>query len=137
MPLRIVMHEAFPPDDVEAARRIARDFDEFAEVSANYSTRAVEPVLVVLLFIGAQFGSGFFGKAGEDAWDALKDLVLRLRAELRSASPIVVEDDTGLQLVIGSEAGADLAPLPEDPQAAAGESGQLHWDNSNGWAPPY
>jgi hypothetical protein len=39
MTLKLVMHEAFPEVDIAAAKRIAREFDEAAEVSATYSKR--------------------------------------------------------------------------------------------------
>lgn len=120
------MHEAFPPSDVEAVRRAALEYDESAEVSATYATKAVEAVLVLLLFIGAQFGSGFFGKAGEDAWDALKGFVERLRTDLKTKSQMVIEDDQGLQLILGPATPAEaLADLPGDIREAAGESGVL------------
>lgn len=133
------MHEAFPPSDVEAARRAALEHDESAEVSATYATKAVEPFLVLLLFIGAQFGSGFFGKAGEDAWDALKGLVGRLRTDLQTKSQMVIEDDDGLQSILGPATPAEaLAELPRDIREAAGESGVLLWDEEAGsWKSAY
>lgn len=73
MSLEIVMHEAFPPEDVEAVRRLAHDYDESAKVSANYSTKAVDPVLIIMV-IGGLVGQGFFTRAGEDAYEALKRL---------------------------------------------------------------
>jgi hypothetical protein len=139
MVLKIEMHEAFPPPDVEAARRAALNYDESAEVIATYATKAVEPVLVLLLFIGAQFGSGFFGKAGEDAWDALRGLVGRLRTDLQTQSQMVIEDDEGLQLILGPATPAEaLADLPADIREAAGELGMLIWDEEAGaWKSPY
>ena len=109
------------------------------EVSANYVTMAVDPVLVILIFIGAQFGTGFLGKVGEDAWDALKGLVRQLRDELEKKSQILVEDDEGLQLILGPDSPAEaLTSLPEDVRQAAGESGQLNWDEADGrWKSPF
>lgn len=139
MGLRIIMHEAFPQEDVAAARRIAADFDQSAEVDASYGTKSVDPVLAVFLLLGGQFASGFLGKAGEDAWDTLKTLVSRLRAESTRQSQLVIEDDEGLELILGPDTPDDaLLRLPDDVRQAAGEAGQLCWDSTeHGWKAPF
>ncbi len=130
MPLRVIMHEAFTEQDVKAARAAALSFDADAEVSANYMTKALEPVLLIIVFVAGGFGTGFFNKAGADAYDALKGLVQRLRTDLEARSQILVEDEVGLQLVLGPATPAEaLLQLPEDVAQAAAESGQLFWDD--------
>src|SRR4051812_10103663 len=91
MSLEIVMHEAFAPEDVEAVRRLARSYDESAQVTANYSTKAVDPVLIIMV-IGGLVGQGFLTRVGEDAYESLKRFVLRLRAEVKAESQLVLED---------------------------------------------
>lgn len=132
MSLEIVMHEAFPLEDVEAVRRLAHDFDESATVSATYSTKAVDPVLIIFV-IGGLVGQGFFTRAGEDAYEALKRLVLRLRDDVRAESQLVLEDDEGLQLILGPTTPAEaLLTLPDDVREAAGETRALYWDEDEG-----
>jgi hypothetical protein len=66
-------------------------------------------------------------------------LVGRLRDELEQKSQIIVEDDEGLQLILGPDSPAEaLTSLPEDVRQAAGESGLLIWDEAEGrWKSPF
>lgn len=139
MTLQIVMHEAFPQGDVDAVRGLAREYDAEAEVSASYVTKAVDPVLIILVFIGGSFAQGFFTRAGEDAYESLRRLIVRLREAVTAESQILIEDDGALQLMLSPSTPADaLLDLPADVRAAAGEAGSLYWDEQEGrWeAPP-
>jgi hypothetical protein len=138
MSLEIVMHEAFPREDIEAVRRLAHDYDESAKVSATYTTKAVDPVLIIMV-IGGLVGQGFFTRAGEDAYEALKRFVLRLRAEVKAESQLVLEDDEGLRLILGPATPAEaLLALPDDVREAAGEARELYWDEDEGrWKAPF
>ena len=93
------MHEAFQPEDVDAVRALAGEYDENAEVSATYSTKAVDPVLIIMV-IGGFVGQGFLTRAGEDAYESLKRFVVRLRAAVRSEAQVVLEDDEELLRLI-------------------------------------
>lgn len=139
MTLRIVMHEAFPPEDVEAVRDFARNWDEGAEVTASYGTKSATAVLIVLAFVGGAFGRGFFEEAGADSYHGLKKFVEGLRAKMRAESQLVLEDDEGLQLILGPATPAEaLLELPEDVREAAGESGELYWDDDEqSWKSPF
>jgi hypothetical protein len=66
-------------------------------------------------------------------------LVGRLRDELEQKSQIIVEDDEGLQLILGPDSPAEaLTSLPEDVRQAAGESGLLILDEAEGrWKSPF
>ena len=137
--LRIVMHEAFPPDDVDAVREYARGWDAEAKVSATYATKSGSAVLIVLAFIGGGFGRGFFEEAGADSYRGLKNFVSGLRSKMRAESQVVLEDDEGLQLILGPATPAEaLLELPEDVREAAGESGELYWDDDEQcWKTPF
>src|SRR3954469_5971151 len=97
MALQILMHEAFSDEDVLAVRRIAEEYDRSAEVSASYGTKAVDPVLVIMV-IGGLFAQGFIRRAGENAYDGLRDFVKRLRSDVEEPSQIILEDDQGLRV---------------------------------------
>lgn len=133
------MHTAFPDDDVKAARAAALEYDPSAEVSASYETKALDPVLSIMLFVGGAYFTGLVGAVAADHYGKLKVLVRRLREDVRSRSQIVVEDDAGLQLVLGAMSPAEaLDHLPLDVREAAGESGQLYWDDQYGiWKAPF
>jgi hypothetical protein len=140
MSLSIVMHERFPPEDVQAAQRVAAEFDPDAEVRASYGTKALEPVTLVLFIAGA-FVSGYLAKAGSDAWDGTVRLVKRLRAEMKHEATFVLdgERDYGIQIIIGPQTPAEaLLELPDDVREAAGESGQLFWnEDERRWKAPF
>jgi len=133
------MHRAFADDDVNAARAAALEYDSSAEVSASYETKALDPVLAIMLFVGGVYFNGFLGAVAADHYDKLKALVQRLREDLRSRSQIVIEDDAGLQLVLSAMTPAEaLDHLPLNVREAAGESGQLYWDDQDGtWKAPF
>lgn len=133
------MHEAFPPEDVEAVRDFARGWDEDAEVTANYATKSATAVFIVLAFVGGAFGRGFLEEAGTDSYRGLKDFVGGLRAKMRAETQLVLENDEGLQLILGPATPAKaLLELPEDVREAAGESGELYWDvDEHCWKSPF
>ena len=58
---------------------------------------------------------------------------------MKTESQIVLEDDEGLQIILGPSTPADaLLNLPEDVREAAGEAGQLYWDEDEGrWKAPF
>ena len=58
---------------------------------------------------------------------------------MKTESQIVLEDDEGLQIILGPSMPADaLLNLPEDVREAAGEVGQLYWDEDEGrWKAPF
>lgn len=139
MALRIAMHESFSAEDVAAVRQLARQYDESAEVSASYVTKSVDPVTIILV-TGTLVFNGFFSRAGEDAYDGLKSFVSRLRASTKDESQVLLEDDdSGLRVILGLSTPADaLLELPEDIREAAGEAGELYWDEETGeWKPPF
>ena len=139
MPLKIVMHEAFPAADVEAVRRLAHEHDENAEVSANYVTKAIDPVMLIMV-AGSLVATGFFTRAGEDAYEGLKRFVQRLRRDVSADTQVVLDDeDLGLQLILGPATPAEaLLELPDDLREAAGEAGELYWDGEEGcWKAPF
>lgn len=139
MALKVVMHEALPMDDVEAIKRLVLEHDESAEVSANYVTKAIDPVLLVMI-VGGLFLQGFFTRAGEDAYEGLKRFVQRLRSDVTSDIQLVLDDeDLGLQLILGPSTPAEaLLDLPEDLRKAAAEAGELYWDGEERcWKAPF
>lgn len=137
MTLAITMHEAFPAREVEAVRRLAREYDESAQVEANYATKSVTVTLIIIVAGLKVIGGGFLNRAGEDAYDSLKSFVQRLRLEVESESQVVLED-AGLQIILGPSTPAEaLLALPENVREAAGEAGELFWDeDSSSWVAP-
>ena len=138
MSVSVVIHEKSTPAQVAAVRSVVREFDNEAEVSATYSTKAIDPVSIFLISLAAPFAAGFAGKAGADAWDSLRELVQRLRAAAEDEAQVVLEDSDGVQVILGAtETPARLLQLPEDVRGAAGEYRELYWDSDDGcWKSP-
>lgn len=130
MSLSVVIHEKSTPAQVAAIRSVVREFDSEAEVSATYSTKAIDPVSIFLIFLAAPFAAGFACKAGADAWDSLRELVQGLRAAAQDDAQVVLEDSEGVQVILGrAEPPARLMQLPDDVRGAAGEYRELYWDS--------
>jgi hypothetical protein len=96
-------------------------------------------------FRQARSWKNFANAAGEVAYEALECFVVRLRVDVKTWSQIVLEDDEGLQIILGPSAPADallnppdaLLNPPDDVREAAGEAGQLYWDQDEGrWKEP-
>ena len=132
------MHEKSTPAQVAAVRAVVHEFDSGAEVTASYSTKAIDPVSVFLIFLAAPFAAGFAGKAGSDAWDSLRELVHRVREAADEDAQVVLEDSDGVQVILGAtDPAARLVQLPHDVLGAAGEYRELYWDSDEGcWKSP-
>ena len=139
MPLQIQMHEAFPEDEVEAVREYAREWDRDADVTASMVTKSTTVVLIVVVFVGSQFATGFLNEAGADAYKGLKSFIKGLRARMKEESQIVLEDDEGWEIVLGPDTPNEaLEHLPGDVRSAAGESQQIFWDQEQSkWTTPF
>jgi hypothetical protein len=109
--------------------------EESPQTTANpkLSLIAASPLACAPRFVRPDHGRYFANAAGEDAYEALKRFVVRLRADVKIGSQIVLDDDEGMQIILGPSTPADaLLNLPEDVLEAAGEANQLYWDEDEG-----
>jgi hypothetical protein len=137
------------PDEVRAAKQILDEVGYEAIVSDQpYSLTAsgadvvLDPFVVVATWTASGFLTAMAGRAGLDAYDAIKRLVTRLRA-VRS------NDQGRLEIIIrGEDGGPDIVIAPETPDQALGEllrlkdlpatpSGKLEYDlGAHQWKDP-
>ena len=119
------------PAEVEAVQRVFDQVGRRAAVSANYGRHsAFHPDWVVLIEVELSvFVAGFVGKAGADAWDALRAFVERLYEERRRTGHQKgsIMFDEGRRRVFLTDA---LPPEAYRALAEIGEAGEYFWDTA-------
>jgi len=90
--IQLSLSENFASDDYNAAREL---FREFGTVDANtyirMSAQLLDPIIIITL-VSTAFACGFFGKMGEDAYEAIKSRIASFLAQRRHpTAPTTVE----------------------------------------------
>lgn len=116
--------------ELEAVQRVFDDAGMPAAVSANYGRHSLSHpdwIVIAEVQLGV-FVAGFVGKAGADAWDALRAFVGRLYEERRRLGHDKgsLMFDEGRRRVVISDA---LPPEAYPALADLGDAGEYRWDH--------
>lgn len=135
MEVEVSLEEGALPEEVEAVRKAFADLNLAAKVEANYVRRGIGdyPWAILIALPLIPFLKAFGEAAGKDAWELLRDLTGKLyearkRSRAKEGSPVIVDEDTGLWVILDSEIPADAFEQLLEFDISSAEAKHLQWD---------